>query len=156
MAALYQGWATNTGAQFHYVSASPWQLYVPLAAFMHSNGFPAGSFHLKSFRPKDRSFFELFASPVEYKLSVIEPLLKRFPKRQFVLVGDSGEKDPEVYARLAREHPEQIVMILIRELSDEGPESTRYRTVFQKLPSEKWRLFRDPKEIADSLKLSAP
>jgi phosphatidate phosphatase APP1 len=44
MADLYNSWAQKTGAQFCYVSASPWQLYSPLADFIRSNGFPAGVF----------------------------------------------------------------------------------------------------------------
>src|SRR5206468_1264952 len=52
MAGTYQRWAAE-GAQFHYVTASPWQLYLPLAEFVRSNGFPAGTFHMKSFRVKD-------------------------------------------------------------------------------------------------------
>src|ERR1051326_6865906 len=97
MADLYRRWARTAGAQFHYVSASPWQLYPPLDDFIRSNNFPEGSFHLKLFRIKDKTFFDLFRSPERYKLAVLEPMLERFPNRRFVLVGDSGEKDPETY-----------------------------------------------------------
>jgi phosphatidate phosphatase APP1 len=68
-------------AKFHYISASPWQLYEPLAALVASNDFPAGTFELKEFRWKNRKFFSLFANPEKYKPGVIEPLLKQFPKR---------------------------------------------------------------------------
>jgi len=40
MAEVYAGWATNSGASFQYVTASPWQLYPDLTAFMRSNEFP--------------------------------------------------------------------------------------------------------------------
>src|SRR5437867_4059703 len=43
-------------AQFHYVTASPWQLYDPISAFLQENGFPQGTFHMKNFRLKDSSF----------------------------------------------------------------------------------------------------
>ena len=63
MAEAYDRWSKAGGVTFHYVSASPWQLFAPLEGFVRSNGFPAGSFNLKSFRWKDRSFFDLFKSP---------------------------------------------------------------------------------------------
>jgi hypothetical protein len=72
------GWRANEGAQFHYVSASPWQLYPALAEFRRTNGFPAGTFHLKTFRWKDESFFDLVQSLLEYKLGVLEPVEPHF------------------------------------------------------------------------------
>ena len=62
MADLYRAWRER-GAQFHYLSATPWQLYVPIAAFLETHGFPKGTFHLRDFRWRDRSFFSLFSSP---------------------------------------------------------------------------------------------
>jgi phosphatidate phosphatase APP1 len=40
--------------------------------------------------------------------------MERFPQRRFLLIGDSGEKDPEVYDVLRQRFPAQIVGILIR------------------------------------------
>lgn len=149
MAGIYRSWA-DAGATFHYVSASPWQLYLPLQAFVRSNGFPAGTFHLKEFRLKDRTVLELFASQEKYKSGVIEPLLRRFPQRKFVLVGDSGERDPEVYARLAREYPGQIARIWIRDVTGEPVTSTRYQQAFRGVPSDRWKVFRDATEIREA------
>lgn len=150
MAGAYQAWAAK-GAKLHYVSASPWQLYAPLADFVLGTDFPAGTFHLKEFRWKDESFFKLFESPEKYKLATIEPLMRRFPKRQFVLVGDSGEKDPEVYGALARKYPKQVARILIRDVTNEPATADRYRPVFKGLPEKLCVVFRDPKEIADAV-----
>jgi len=149
MADLYNGWAQKAGAQFCYVSASPWQLYSPLADFIRSNGFPAGVFYLKSFRWKDESLFNLFEGPEKYKPGVIELLMKKFLNRKFVFVGDSGERDPEIYGALAREHPQQVAKILIRDVTEEGPESDRFKIAFRELPLTLWKIFREPSEIAD-------
>ena len=151
MAAVYQAWSNSANAKFHYVSASPWQLYAPLADFMRHNGFPAGTFHLKDFRIKDQTFFDLFRSPERYKRSVIEPLLERFPKRRFVLVGDSGEKDPEIYADIARKYPKQIARIFIRDVTGETAGSERYRQAFEGLPTGLGRIFKEPSEIEKDL-----
>jgi hypothetical protein len=146
MADLYRAWSEK-GACFHYVSSSPWQLHAPLAEFTRSAGFPAGSFHLKLFRWKDSSFFELFASPEETKPRAIEPLFAAYPRRRFLLVGDSGEKDPEVYGALARKHPERVARILIRATSGEDADAERFQKAFQGVPRERWQVFRDPAEV---------
>jgi hypothetical protein len=151
MAELYRRWAERAEAQFHYVSASPWQLYGPLAEFVRSNGFPRGTFHLKPFRVKDETFLQLFASPEKYKRGVIEPLLRRFPQRRFVLVGDSGEKDPEIYGELARKHPGQVHRILIRDVTAESADSPRYQTAFRDLPRSVWQVFQEPREVWESV-----
>jgi hypothetical protein len=143
MAAVYQKWA-DAGAAFHYVTASPWQLYRPLDEFIRSAGFPAGTFQMKRVRLKDKSIRELFADPLEYKVAAIGSIIERFPKRTFILVGDSGERDPEVFAALWRRHPERIVKVCIRDVTNESAEARRYRELFLDVPQEKWQVFRDP------------
>ena len=147
MAEFYQALARSNHAAFHYVSASPCQLYEPLSELVRSNGFPAGTFQLKPFRWKDRSFFGLFADPAKYKLSVIEPLLKQFPKRKFILIGDSGERDPEIYGELARRFPGQIERIYIRDVTGESADALRYGAAFRDVPRGKWQSFLQPGEI---------
>lgn len=151
MAELYRSWATAAGAQFHYLTASPWQLYLPLSEFTRSNGFPAGTFFMKDFRAKDSSFLQLFASPERYKPGVIEKLLKEFPRRQFVLVGDSGEKDPEIYAAMARKHPQQVRAIFIRDVTDEPATALRYQKTFAGLPPQLWQVFKEAAEVIKGL-----
>jgi hypothetical protein len=147
MKELYQSLARSNRAEFHYVSASPWQLYLPLAEFTRSNGFPSGTFALKKFRWKDRSFLSLLGDPEKYKTAVIEPLLKRFPNRRFVLIGDSGERDPEVYAALARKYPQQITRIWLRDVTDEPATAERYQRVFRDMPGELWQTFTSPVKL---------
>jgi hypothetical protein len=152
MASVFQQWSQTNDARFHYLSASPWQLGQPLTAFLRENAFPTGSMHLKTFRWKDETFFELFRSPERYKLSMIEPILRRFPKRQFVLVGDSGEKDPEIYGALARIHTNQVTQIFIRNTTGEDRRAERYRWVFEGLATNRWQVFSSPSELPISLR----
>jgi len=155
MSKVYLAWAEKKQAQFDYVSASPWQLFLPLSEFVRSNGFPAGTFYLKNFRLKDKSFRSLFQDPEKYKPAVIEPLLKQFPNRHFVLVGDSGERDPEVYGALARQFPKQVIRIFIRDVTNEPSTSDRYKQAFHDVPAARWKVFRKPAEIMNLLDESA-
>ena len=150
MAGVYKSWATN-GAQFHYVSASPWQLHLPLLEFARTNGFQQGSWHMRQWRLKDRSFKSVFEKPDNYKVKTITPLLQEFPNRRFVLVGDSGERDPEAYAMLARKFPKQVAAIFIRDVTGQGADAERYRTNFAGLPEGLWRVFKEPAEITSLL-----
>lgn len=146
MAEAYRAWS-GRGAAFHYVSSSPWQLYGPLASFLRANGFPEGPVHLKDFRWTDTSFFNLFLSPEETKPAAIAPILEAFPERTFILVGDSGEKDPEVYAGLKARYPERIARIIIRDVTAEGAGSERYRRVFANVPKDQWRIINSAEEL---------
>ena len=78
---------------------------------------------------------------------MIQQLLQTYPDRRFVLVGDSGEKDPEVYASVARKHPDQIARIFIRDVTDEPADSPRYQSCFAELPAELWQVFDDPQTL---------
>ena len=68
------------------------------------------------------------------------------PGRSFVLVGDSVEQDPEVYAELYRRHPTQVRHIAIRVVSP-GREA-RLPQVFAAVPRERWTVFEDPAALA--------
>ena len=146
MAALYTRWAQQ-GATFHYVSSSPWHLYEPLDAFLTTSGFPSRSLSLKLVRVKDKTLLELFKKGTETKPGQIEPILERFPHRRFILVGDSGEHDPEVYAALLRKYPERIERIYIRNVDDSAPTDERFLTTFASIDPDRWSLFTDPASL---------
>jgi hypothetical protein len=112
---------------FHYVSGSPWQLYEPLAEFLFGEraGFPEGTFHMKDLRVNVRAvptgWTDLRGlaggdATIEQKVRQIGGIFERFPQRRFVLVGDSGEHDPEVYARIQARFPAQVQEIRIRDV----------------------------------------
>lgn len=150
MPELYRRWAA-AGAVFHYVTASPWQLYMPLDEFRAAAGFPAGSFEMQLFRFKDRTALNLLSAPDELKRPAIEKLLITWPQRQFVCVGDSGQRDPEMYAGLARKYPDQVVRIFIRNVTGASSDDERFQTAFAGIPAEQWRLFDDPAELENGL-----
>jgi len=148
MAELYRNWGRQQ-AMFHYVSSSPWQLYDCLAELCRTEGFPAGTFHLRSVRLRDPTVLRLFVTRRLGKRRMIRSILKAFPDRRFVLVGDSGEKDPEIYGAIARKHPNQVARILVRNVTEASAHQPRYQKAFRQLPSRMWDIFRNPAEIPD-------
>jgi len=146
MPQLYRTWAKQ-GIVFHYVSGSPWQLYGPLAAFFDAQQLPVGSVDLKNFRLKDPSALDLLRSQEETKLRAIEPLLQAYPRRRFILIGDSGEEDPEIFTRIARAHNQQVAAIFIRNVTQESPDNARIAPLRQGLEPVQFHLFLDPAEL---------
>ena len=150
MAATYRRWA-SAGASFHYVSASPWQLFDVLAGFIKTADYPRGSMHLKQFRVKDSSFLSLFDDPQAYKRPILHDLISRSPGRRFVLIGDSGELDPEAYGATYREFPGQVAAIYIRDVSNESQGAPRYATAFAEVPADRWTIFTEPGSLPATL-----
>lgn len=150
MPELYKGLA-DFNVAFHYVSGSPWQLYQPIDAFMAVTGFPNGTFHLKQFRLTDSSAFDLLSSQQETKLAAITPLLDGFPQRVFILIGDSGEQDPEIYGRIARERSNQIVGVFIRNVTNEKSSDERFANAFENVTRDRWALFDDVSQVAQQI-----
>ena len=115
MSDVYNDWF-QAGADFHYVSSSPWQLFTSLSQMRDDFGFPTGSIHLRNFRLRDQ-FLKKLLFRRKGKALEIRRLVKNLPMRKFILVGDSGEKDPEIYQKICRKYPEQIKGVFIRNVS---------------------------------------
>ncbi len=132
-----------SGAAFHYVSASPWQLYPALSAFMRVRSVPDGTFHLKHFRLNDSSALALLSPPERFKRGVIEPLLRGWPRRSFIFVGDSAERDPEIYGDLARRFPRRVAAVIIRDITADSIDSVRYRRAFDGVSHDRIHIIND-------------
>jgi hypothetical protein len=142
MASNYRALEADPDTRFHYLSASPLQLYPPLAAFLKDSGFPAGSVHLR----ESTTWRTLVPSEGEsraHKLAIIERLLVDFPQRRFLLVGDSGEADPEIYGEVARAHTAQIQGIVIRNVTQESRDAPRYAKAFDGVDERLWHIFHE-------------
>ncbi|CAN6612992.1 hypothetical protein TRVA0_005S01926 [Trichomonascus vanleenenianus] len=102
------------GCSFHYVSNSPWQLYSTISEYLAAWNFPPGSIHLKQYSGIMDGLFEPAS---ERKRTTLEAIVKDFPERKFILIGDSGEGDLEAYVDLAIAYPKQISAIYIRDIT---------------------------------------
>lgn len=146
MSDAYRRWEQQ-GAVFHYVSVSPWQLFTPLKEMLNAAAFPVGTLQLRKIRVRDLSQSELFVAPIDLKQRKIEALLRRFVRREFLLCGDSGQFDPELYGKIARTFGSQIRGIHIRNVNGASADDPRFREAFRDVPPDRWSLFDSPGEL---------
>ncbi|KAI4131032.1 MAG: hypothetical protein LQ338_001445 [Usnochroma carphineum] len=104
----------SMGVKMHYVSNMPWQLFPVLASFLSGAGLPKGSFHLKHYTGMLQGIFEPVA---ERKKGTLERIMSDFPKRRFILVGDSGEADLELYTDIVESNPGRVLGVFIRDVT---------------------------------------
>ncbi|WP_148665374.1 phosphatase domain-containing protein [Sulfurifustis variabilis] len=109
-------------APVFYLSASPRQLQGGIQTFLDRNGFPPGVLITKKVTNDETS--DPLLDQVRYKTGRIEQLLAALPQVRFVLVGDDGEKDPEIYDEIRRRYPDRIEAIWIRKAADVVPRPT--------------------------------
>jgi phosphatidate phosphatase APP1 len=107
VAAFYRALHAGVNPVF-YVSKSPWNLYAPIVEYLEVQGFPAGPVLLRDFGWRREK---------EHKRKAIEEILNTYPRLEFVLSGDSGEQDPEIYADIVRRFPARILAIYIRSVN---------------------------------------
>jgi phosphatidate phosphatase APP1 len=114
-AALYRALAEPVDAPVRpvfYVSTSPWNLHEMLLEFIVLRRFPLGPLLLTDWGPSRSGLFRIGAQ--EHKGGLVRRMLDEHPQLGLVLVGDSGQLDPEIYAALAREFPDRIRAVYIR------------------------------------------
>ena len=109
-------------APIFYLSASPSQLHERIQGFLDINGFPAGVLITKKLN-RDKNA-DPWLDQVEYKTAQIERILLRLPHVRFVLVGDDGEKDPEIYNDIATRFPSRIDSVYIRKVNPDAKRTT--------------------------------
>lgn len=108
----------------YFVSGSSWNIYDLLYRFCREHEIPKGPILLRQLGVDKEMLFK--KGTREFKLLQIKQLLADYPGLPFILVGDSGQKDPEIYYQLVKEHPGRIITIYIRDLGGHvSPERKR-------------------------------
>ena len=95
-----------------YVSRGAWNFYDLHESFIEAHGLPEGPILLR-----DVGLEEGESSKEDHKTRIINTLLETYPDLPFVLVGDSGQMDPEIYRDIAREHPGRIRAVYLRDVT---------------------------------------
>ncbi|WP_424961864.1 App1 family protein [Ekhidna sp.] len=97
-----------------YVSSSEWNLYDFLVDFFETRELPKGPFLLQRFKSGLKELIKSGGGTHMHKQEKIEALMEFYPNQSFVLIGDSGQRDPEIYAEIVRQYPGRIKAIYIR------------------------------------------
>ncbi|HMB91397.1 MAG TPA: phosphatase domain-containing protein [Rhodothermales bacterium] len=122
VAALYQalqGGSSGEGQHpLFFVSSSPWNLYDLLVDFCEVHDIPRGPFMLRDLGIDRETFIK--SSHHSHKLEQIERILRFYPDLRFILIGDSGQKDPEIYREVIDDFPERILAVYIRDVSEDA------------------------------------
>lgn len=113
--ALQQGVSGAEENPVFYVSSSPWNLYDLLVDFLEINRIPKGPLFLKDYGFTHNKLFS--ESHGIHKPKQIRNILKAYPHLRFILIGDSGQHDPEIYAEVIKEFPGRILAAYIRDVS---------------------------------------
>jgi len=111
---LHQGKTGVEANPIFYVSHSPWNLYRYLELFLKTNNFPKGPVLLRSmasFKMRKKS------DEKPQKQKEISNLLKSYPELPFILIGDSGEKDGDIYQEISMLFPGRIKAIYLRSVN---------------------------------------
>lgn len=106
--------AHNPGTPMIYLSTGAWNVAPALTRFLARNLYPDGALLLTDWGPAKQHWFR---SGRDHKRNNLARLAQEFPNIRWLLVGDDGQHDPEIYAEFARSHPKQTAAIAIRQLS---------------------------------------
>ena len=114
VAGLYAALHRNRNPIF-YVSSSPWNLYELLHDFMDLNRIPHGPMFLQDWGIDESTM--ILAKHEAHKLAQMQTLLDFYPEWKFVLIGDSGQHDPEIYLKVIQAHPGRVLAAFIRDVT---------------------------------------
>lgn len=108
---LHNGKTKCEANPIFYVSNSPWNLYRYLDFFLQKNNFPKGPLLLRDFRtPFDRTP----KTELAHKYQETYNILNTYPNLKFILIGDCGEKDADIYLDVVKTFPNRIAAIYLR------------------------------------------
>ncbi len=129
---------------FFYVSNGPWNLYDLLVEFLTVNGFPKGPILLRDF---GIPYEEQSPDYRGHKYAQIARILQTYPNLPFLLVGDSGEKDLDIYLSIAENFPSRVPAIYIRDVANKK-RAARINQIIEMSPADPEILF--VKNFADA------
>ena len=126
--ALHAGRIGKPVNPIFYVSSSPWNLYDLLDEFLSIRGIPAGPLILRD--------WGLGVNPsrnAPHKLEAIAHILDTYPDLPFILIGDSGQEDPEIYRETIARYPGRIRAAYIRNVTPHPERSNRIKSLIREV-----------------------
>ena len=123
--ALEEGYAGSGPNPLFFVSSSPWNLYDLLVEFFELQGIPRGPLLLRDWGMQAHELLPIGHG--SHKQAAIRRILAAYPELPFILVGDSGQEDPEIYASIVHDHPGRIRAIYIRDVTRDPTRTSAIR-----------------------------
>jgi len=121
--AAYQAALNDGAAAFFYLSGSPLNFHERFQHFHAQQGLPRGPIFLKNFGG------ESLTKQESYKSGKLETIHEMLPRARLVMLGDSGEKDPEIYLGFRERHPDNVVGIVIRKVHGDKSPPNRFKGI---------------------------
>jgi phosphatidate phosphatase APP1 len=126
--ALQNGHSGGAGNPIFYVSSSPWNLYEMIADFLEAQQIPTGPLLLR-----DWDLGLSLLRNAAYKTGIIREILTTYPSLPFILIGDSAQEDPEIYADIVATHPGRILAVYIRNVLAHPERSDKIRKLAEQV-----------------------
>jgi phosphatidate phosphatase APP1 len=114
--ALQHGSGKGSFNPLFYLSNSEWNLFDLLFEFMEYNRIPRGPLFLREMEISLLRFWKMREYNKNHKMEKLRQLFTFFGNMKFILIGDSGQRDPEVYTQISREFPGRVLAIYIRDI----------------------------------------
>jgi len=109
---------------FFYVSSSEWNLYNFIVHFMAKHGLPKGVLKLKNIKNGVGDFLFSGGGGHDHKFQKIKHLLEFYPELDFILLGDDSQKDPDIYLKIAKMFPKNVLAVYIRQTGSTKKQET--------------------------------
>jgi phosphatidate phosphatase APP1 len=124
--ALHRGASGDEGNPMLYVSRAPWGIYDVLDEFFRSQAIPVGPILFL------REWGLSWCTPLprraeDHKRVLIDAIMEIYHDLPFILIGDSGQRDPEIYADVVRRNGSRVRAVYIREVARSGRNGRRDR-----------------------------
>jgi phosphatidate phosphatase APP1 len=104
----------NPGSPLVYLSTGAWNVAPTLIRFLRRHLFPPGAMLLTDWGPTHDRWFR---SGRDHKSANLERLAREFPHVKWLLIGDDGQHDDDLYTTFTSDHPDKVVAVAIRRLS---------------------------------------
>jgi phosphatidate phosphatase APP1 len=106
-----------------YVSSSDWSLFDLIRDFLRFRKIPEGPILLKDQHINLKNIWKSGVGGHDHKFEKIRLLFSMFPATKWILIGDSGQHDPEIYHEISKEFPSRVLAVFIREVNPSKQEN---------------------------------
>jgi phosphatidate phosphatase APP1 len=146
--ALQEGAGEGQNNPVFYVSSSPWNLHDVLSEFLALREIPEGPIMLRDWGLSENEL--LPTSHGSHKIEAIRSIVELYPTLPFILIGDSGQEDPEIYREIVARYPSRIQAIYIRNVTPDPKRAERIRALAREVSEARSELLlaKDSGEVA--------